>query len=413
MAETLDGWREILSFSERLQVISKMQVTYKTVHPECTSSDASKWAKKSEEASRKEASSLQEYEDLCTKSIQLLHSSVQTSKPGGDEVPDDDFLPNIPTAGVRIGRYTNASHFKDGLFSKVFSATKPIVENDASKSTISMREFVALKVTNPAMTVAPHDSVREARIFKSAAPHSNIVPLLETFEQAGGHFVLVFPFMPLDLSTLLQNHQVNTNIRRRSLLRDVFSGLAHLHSIGILHRDIKPSNILISPASSEAGETAYLSDFGIAWSPTDPASEPADQKHHEVGTASYRPPELLFGSQTYGSPLDMWAAGCVAAQVVCLDEHTLFDSGDLGSELALIRSQFETLGTPDETVWPEANQLPDWGKMAFRKFPGMGWEKILTEASPGATHLVSCMVRFESGKRLTAAEALQHPYLTV
>ena len=72
----------------------------------------------------------------------------------------------------------------------------------------------------------------------------------------------------------------------------------------------------------------------------------------DVGTTSYRPPELLFGKQWYDSSLDMWAAGCVAAQVVSLGSQTLFDSGDLGSDLALIKSIFSTLGTPDLKIWP-------------------------------------------------------------
>jgi hypothetical protein len=53
----------------------------------------------------------------------------------------------------------------------------------------------------------------------------------------------------------------------------------------------------------------------------------------------------------------MWAAGCVAAQLLGLGNRTMFDSGDLGSELALIKSIFETLGTPDLDVWPVGDLL--------------------------------------------------------
>jgi len=205
---------------------------------------------------------------------------------------------------------------------------------------------VALKVTTPYQMEAPHDSNREVRIL-TAAKGTNIVELLESFPQAGGRLVLAFPFIPYDLETLLNRNELPME-SRSTVLRNLFSGLAHLHSLGIIHRDVKPSNILLASPNGPA----YLSDFGIAWSAIDAASEPASNKHHEVGTTCYRPPELLFGDHAYGTALDLWAAGCVAAQVLCLGSRTLFDAGDLGSELALIRSVFQTLGTPSVETWP-------------------------------------------------------------
>lgn len=235
----------------------------------------------------------------------------------------------------------NATHHRDGLSSDIFCATDP-----ASSS------FVALKVTHPSMMTAPHDSIREARIL-IAAKSPNIVPLLETFQQAGGRFVLAFPFIQHDLGISLHNGTLPTSAQK-PLLQALFSALAHLHKQDIIHRDVKPSNILLASPSGPF----YLADFGIAWSANDPASEVPNYKYLEVGTTSYRAPEVLFGCQTYGPALDLWAAGCVAAQVLCLGVKTLFDAGDLGSELALIKSIFETLGTPDVAEWPVSVQSP-------------------------------------------------------
>ena len=117
-------------------------------------------------------------------------------------------------------------------------------------------------------------------------------------------------------------------------------------SPGIIHRDVKPANILIA---SHKGP-AYLADFGIAWMPGE--SEPADQKITDVGTTCYRPPELLFGHTSYECALDMWAAGCVAAEIFSGRRGSLFNSGELGSDFALIFSIFSTLGTPTSKDWP-------------------------------------------------------------
>ena len=239
-----------------------------------------------------------------------------------------------PSHGTHIGRYVNANHWKDGISSDIYQAKDP---KDGT--------VVALKVTTPAMMTAPHDSVREARVL-NASKGSNIITLLDSFQQHD-RFVLVFPFMLYDLGTMLHKNQLPEK-SKNAILRDLFTGLVHLHSLGIVHRDIKPSNILLPTLRGPA----YIADFGTAWSATDHGSEPATTKHLEVGTTSYRPPELLFGKQDYGNKLDMWAAGCVAAQVLGLGKQTLFDSGDLGSELALIKSIFETLGTPNIEVWP-------------------------------------------------------------
>jgi cyclin-dependent kinase len=323
----------------------------------------------------------------------------------------------VPKHGGTIGRYTNVQHHQDGMYSEVLQAKLP-----------ESNQTVALKVTIPSTMKAPHDSVKEARIL-ATAKGPNIIKLIETFQQAGGRLILVFPFLRYDLDALLDRDQVSDSAKQ-PVLRDLFTGLAYLHKQGIVHRDIKPSNILLKTPNGPA----YIADFGIAWSPSDPASEPADKKIVDVGTTCYRPPELLFGCGNYGTKLDMWAAGCVAAQVLSLNRRTLFDAGDLGSELALVRSIFETLGTPDIEVWPvsrflevstvhprlcfeprsdatasaltpgyqEAVHLPDWGKMNFRQYPSKSWEQILPDVLHEARDLVTQLVVYETGRRLTA-----------
>lgn len=340
-----------------------------------------------------------EYHELCTKAVQLLIAQAESRSPppAEDQHVDEHVFPNLPNTGARVGKYTNAEHFRDGLFSEIFRAADPDSMSSSGKARI-----VALKITTPDLEQPPHDSKREARILNAAKGH-HIISLIETFHQAGGHLVLAFPYMPYDLNRLLIDRKLPSS-SRRSVLRDIFSGLAHLHSLDIVHRDIKPSNILLSSLSGPA----YLADFGIVWSSADPSSEPADEKILDVGTTSYRPPELLFGKQSYGSKLDMWAAGCVAAQVICLNGETLFDAGDLGSELALIKSMFQTLGTPDSTAWPEAEDMPDWGKMNFTKYPGKSWEEILPDAEANARELVKHLVVYESAWRFSAEDVSSH-----
>jgi serine/threonine protein kinase len=258
----------------------------------------------------------------------------------------------VPSPIVTIGKYTHAQHYRDGLFSSVFKAHKPGDLEHTPEESSRSPSLVALKVTTPSLMESPHDSVREARILASNE-HDHVIPLLDSFRQAGGSFVLVLPFVPYDLADLLQKGCLN---RRQitSTVRDLFSALAYLHSHGIIHRDVKPSNILLSSFDGPS----YLADFGIAWSPRDAASEKPNEKITDVGTTSYRAPELLFGNTSYNQSLDLWAAGCVVAETMSKPHKTLFESGDLGSELALIQSIFKTLGTPTTATWPVSVHLP-------------------------------------------------------
>jgi serine/threonine protein kinase len=192
----------------------------------------------------------------------------------------------------------------------------------------------------------PHDSKREALILKVAAS-DRVIPLLDTFREGGSHFVLVFPFMRYAFNDLLRDKKMSKS-QIKGCLKDLFTGITYIHNQGVIHRDIKPSNILVKSLDGPA----YISDFGIAWAPDAAGSEPADSRITDVGTTCYRPPELLFGNKQYGCSLDLWAAGCTVAEALDTDHETLFDSGELGSDLALIQSIFKKLGTPNLDVWP-------------------------------------------------------------
>ena len=262
--------------------------------------------------------------------------------------------------GPTMGAYHYLTFHNDGQMSTIYKAqsTKPITTTPDATSTT---KIVALKVTHPSTMLQPHNSYREARLLNATA-HPSIVPLFDSFTHPSNSafplssFVLVFPFLRQDLENLLRTSAL-TPSQSRQIYTALFSALSYLQSeeIGMIHRDIKPSNILLATMSGPV----YLADFGIAWSPSDPDSEPADKKITDVGTTCYRPPELLFGNRIYDCSLDIWAAGCVVAEMLRgpVGHWPVFDAGPLGSELGLIKSMFETLGTPDEKIWPVSEFL--------------------------------------------------------
>lgn len=270
--------------------------------------------------------------------------------------------PDIQESAPAIGPYTNPTYYADGANSTVY---KSVIPSDHCNFPTPSRHLtpagltVALKVTTPSALSPPHDAYSEAKILKAILPHETILPLLETFTLSS-LFILVFPFYPYSLATppaVLQWDAETLSSFLKNTFKDIFSALAHLHKHGIIHRDIKPSNILFSHPL--ASSRAYLADFGIAWSESthSKAAEPLERKITDVGTTHYRPIELLFGYKAYGTELDLWAVGCVIAECYSNDLgadewHPFFDAGDLGSELRLIASIFQKLGTPTDESWP-------------------------------------------------------------
>ena len=361
--------------------------------------DATSQARELEDRAFREASSQEDYQSRCKEINQqfLPMDDMEDDLPN----PSDEDETNHPV--TTIDPYRDARFHKDGLFSTIYKASSTNANQEFTGS-----QLVALKVTTPSMMIPPHDSIREARLLNQA--HSpNVIPLLTTLENHPNHFTLILPFCPYDLSTLLTRHPRSlTPPLKHSILHALFSALSHIHALGIIHRDIKPSNILLRTISPSG--PIYLSDFGIAWSPSDPSSEPPHQKLTDIGTAHYRPPEILFGCTTYDATLDMWAAGCLVSELFHPQHTPLFSSGPVGSELALIKSIFETLGTPNEETWPSTTvegKLPDWGKMAFRNYPAKPWRTILPGVKEEeALDLVSGLVRYEMSQRMGAEQAL-------
>ena len=266
---------------------------------------------------------------------------------------------------------------------------------------------MALKVITETQNVVPHNSHREARILEHLS-HQSIITLLDTFHDRESRLVMVFPFMPLTLAKIIGTGTVSEELTRTAF-HDLFSALEYLHGSGIIHRDIKPSNLLLASPTGPA----YLSDFGTAWhSLFSAVDEPAHHKVLEVGTTSYRAPETLFGNRSYGTSLDMWEAGAMLAECIRQPPTPVFESRDTsedGNQLGLILSMFKTLGTPTRETWPEAVDFTtppfDW----YQSFPGKSWDEILVSVDGKAKDLVTKLVCFESGQRLTATEVCIPP----
>jgi len=144
-------------------------------------------------------------------------------------------------------------------------------------------------------------------------------------------------------------------------------------------------------------------DFGLARA----FMLPIPKYTHEVVTVWYRPPEILLGSTFYSVPVDLWAVGCILAEMAT--GAPLF-RGD--SEIDTIFKIFQKLGTPTEAIWPGLGKLPDF-KPTFPKWPTRAWTSIRNTHSQighDGIDLLEQLMRYAPELRLSARRALHHPY---
>ena len=120
-------------------------------------------------------------------------------------------------------------------------------------------------------------------------------------------------------------------------------------------------------------------------------------------TRWYRSPEILFGSDQYGPAVDMWSLGCIFAELML---KTPFFPGD--NEMDQLSKIFTALGTPTEDLWPGMKTLPRY--MEFQRFPPSNLQMLFTAATTDALDLLVKMLRYDPLTRISAAEALKHPY---
>jgi len=376
--DSASSWRSVLTAADRYDNIERLRKAIEAKGLSSTGT-AHKAAFAAENDAYNNSESREAYEAAC--------NAIASEDPSNSSVAFQD--PVGP--GIQIGSYENCHHVASGLVSEVYRS-----------------KFMALKVITETHNTEPHNSGREVRILQELS-HPSIITLTKTFRDQESRLVMVFPFMPLTLAKVIGSGTVSEDLTRNTF-HDLFSALAYLHEKGIIHRDVKPSNLLLASPTGPA----YLSDFGTAWHPTlSLVDEPAYHKVLEVGTTCYRAPETLFGNRSYGTSLDMWEAGTMLVECIRKPSMPLFESRDTledGNQLGLILSMFKTLGTPTRESWPEAVNFTtppfDW----YQSFPEKTWEQLLPGVDEKSKELVTKLVCFESGQRLTAAEALAHPF---
>ena len=226
----------------------------------------------------------------------------------------------------------------------------------------------------------------------------NIINLKKIiFTKKTGVLNLIFEYMEKDLLELMKSLEPKhlPEERIKDIVYQTLQGLSYMHKYGFFHRDIKPENLLF------LNDKVKIADFGLA---REIRTLPPYTEY--VSTRYYRAPECILKSTNYNSPIDIWALGCVMAEMY-LHPQPLFYGANEKEVLYRICS---ILGSPNQDTWPEGMQLAHLKDIKFPNCYKMELEDIIKEASEDAIDLMKKMIKWDPKKRETAENLLKHKF---
>ncbi|KAM4718967.1 serine/threonine-protein kinase MAK isoform 2-T2 [Anableps anableps] len=287
-----------------------------------------------------------------------------------------------------MNRYTTLKQLGDGTYGSVLMGRS----NESG-------ELVAIKrMKRKFYSWEECMNLREVKSLKKLN-HANVVKLKEVIRE-NDHLYFVFEYMKENLYQLMKDREnkMFTENEIRNIMFQVLSGLAFVHKHGFFHRDMKPENLLCM-----GPELVKIADFGLA---REIRSKPPYTDY--VSTRWYRAPEVLLRSSTYSSPIDLWAVGCIMAELYTL--RPLFPGN---SEVDEIFKICQVLGTVKKMDWPEGYQLASAMNFRFPQCVPTNLKTLIPNASKEAIALMQDLLQWDPKKRPTAVHALRYPYFQV
>uniref|UniRef100_A0A8C3KNS3 calcium/calmodulin-dependent protein kinase n=1 Tax=Calidris pygmaea TaxID=425635 RepID=A0A8C3KNS3_9CHAR len=235
------------------------------------------------------------------------------------------------------------------------------------------QEYAAKIINTKKLSARDHQKLeREARICR-LLKHPNIVRLHDSISEEGFHYLVFDLVTGGELFEDIVAREYYSEADASHCIQQILESVNHCHLNGIVHRDLKPENLLL--ASKSKGAAVKLADFGLA------IEVQGEQQawFGFAGTPGYLSPEVLR-KDPYGKPVDMWACGVILYILL--------------------------VGYPP--FWDEdQHRLYQQIKAGAYDFPSPEWDTV----TPEAKDLINKMLTINPAKRITASEALKHPWI--
>jgi len=293
---------------------------------------------------------------------------------------------DTPRQGMEGSRYEKLSKLGEGTGGVVTKA------RDKKTNRIVAVKKIRMGKAKDGISI---EALREIKLLQEIQ-HPNVIELVDVYA-SHTNVNLVYEYCLTDLEEIIRDRTIFiTSAEIKGCMQMVLKGMEACHRHYTLHRDIKPNNILLGTDGQ-----FKLADFGLARI----HGSPNPRLTHVVVTRWYRAPELLFGARQYGAAIDIWAVGCVFAELLRREPYLPGDS-----DIDQLTRIFQARGTPTEAIWPGVSSLPAYVK--FTEVPAPDQRAIFSAASEESIDLLNKFMAFNPSERITASEALKHPYFT-
>ncbi|XP_034464506.1 calcium/calmodulin-dependent protein kinase type II subunit gamma isoform X7 [Hippoglossus hippoglossus] len=257
------------------------------------------------------------------------------------------------------------------LFEELGKGAFSIVRRCIKKST--GQEYAAKIINTKKLSARDHQKLdREARICR-LLKHPNIVRLHDSISEEGFHYLVFDLVTGGELFEDIVAREYYSEADASHCINQILESVSHIHQHDIVHRDLKPENLLL--ASKMKGAAVKLADFGLA------IEVQAEQQawFGFAGTPGYLSPEVLR-KDPYGKPVDIWACGVILYILL--------------------------VGYPP--FWDEdQHKLYQQIKAGAYDFPSPEWDTV----TPEAKNLINQMLTINPAKRITADQAIKHPWV--
>ncbi|KAM4599082.1 calcium/calmodulin-dependent protein kinase type II subunit gamma isoform 9-T9 [Fundulus diaphanus] len=268
---------------------------------------------------------------------------------------------------VTSTRFTDEYQLYEELGKGAFSVVRRCVKKSTGQ------EYAAKIINTKKLSGRDHQKLeREARICRMLK-HPNIVRLHESISEEGFHYLVFDLVTGGELFEDIVAREYYSEADASHCINQILESISHIHQHDIVHRDLKPENLLL--ASKMKGAAVKLADFGLA------IEVQGDQQawFGFAGTPGYLSPEVLR-KDPYGKPVDIWACGVILYILL--------------------------VGYPP--FWDEdQHKLYQQIKAGAYDFPSPEWDTV----TPEAKNLINQMLTINPAKRITADQALKHPWV--
>lgn len=253
-------------------------------------------------------------------------------------------------------------------------------------------------------------AIRELKFMNYFKGHKNIVSLIDLEIVSEKPYDGLYCYQELidyDLAKVIHSSVQLSEFHIKHLFYQILCGLKYIHSAEVIHRDLKPGNILCT-----LNGCLKICDFGLARGLA-PQYFTARETQHDitnyVATRWYRAPELILSHKVYDKSIDMWSTGCILAEFY--GRKPIFMGKD---SVHQIHEIMKVLGSPSKELLVEYASLKAWNMCSNSNsfYKETEWKNLYPFASEEALDLVNNLLRWESKRRLTVEQALEHPFLS-